>query len=334
MRALVITAFLLAGADAAAPCASPRAVLVSGANKGQGYALCERVLAEQPDAHVFLGARDAARGEAAARALGVRAPGRVEFVPLDVTSDASVASAVEHVASRLAPGMHLHGIVSNAGILWGHALAQQLDVNARGARRFVDAFLPLVRPDGGRVVVVSSGMGPLILGYADADRRAALLHSARLRWAEIDAMAHECAAAHERGGSAELERIGFGGGPFAEAAPDFHHYGLAKMFADAHMASLAHSHPSVCINSCDPGLVWTDLAQSVPRYAGKSREEAGAATPEQGVEAAMRLLFGADGAAGSFAGSGRFYAMSKDRSSLLSSSIDRRPAEPPAPADK
>lgn len=317
---------LAALAASAPPCASPAAVVVTGGNKGQGYALCERVLVERPDAHVFLGARDEARGEAAAAALAARAPGRVEFLPLDVTSSASVDAAAVRVASRLAPGARLHGLVSNAGVLWGEPLERLLAVNTVGARRFVEAFVPLLRPDGGRVVVVSSGLGPLLLGYASAARRAALLDSAALRWADVEGVMAECLAA-QAGGPAEFERIGFGGGPFAEAAVDFHMYGLSKAFADAYMAALAAREPGLRVNSCDPGLVWTELAQAVPRFAGKSREEAGAATPAEGVEAAMRLLFGGDGAAGSFAGSGGFYAMGKGRKRLLRSAIDRRPAE-------
>lgn len=319
--------------SALTPCTSSRAVVVTGANKGQGYALCKRVLAEQPDSHVFLCARDEARGSAAAEALSVQAPGRVEFVPLDVADSASMSTAAAYVASRLAPGTRLHGLVSNAGILWGHSLSDMLAVNAEGAHRFIEAFLPLLEPEGGRVVVVSSGMGPLILGYADEQRRAVLLDSARLTWETVRSMMDECLAIQRRGGTAaDFEAVGFSGGPFAETAVDFHMYGLSKMFADAYMAALAHAHPSLKINSCDPGLVWTELAQVIPRFAGKSRDEAGAATPEQGVEAAMRLLFGADGAPGSFTGSGHFYAMSKDRSALLKSTIDKRPSEQAAAA--
>jgi len=35
----------------------------------------------------------------------------------------------------------------------------------------------------------------------------------------------------------------------------------------------------VVINSCDPGLVYTDLILKMPKYAGKVREETGAQTP-------------------------------------------------------
>ncbi|KAJ1624375.1 hypothetical protein T492DRAFT_1047638 [Pavlovales sp. CCMP2436] len=323
MLLLALAAGCAAACAAATLVTSPRAVLITGANKGQGFALAERCLAEQPDAYIFLCARDRARGADAAARL--HDPGRVEVVEMDVVLEESVRAAALQVASRLAPGNTLHGIVSNAGILWENPLASLVETNTFGMARVLDGFLPLLKPDGGRVVIVSSGMGPLILGYADEARRAALL-SSTLTWAQVKAMADECLAVETAGGGwREMEKLGFDGGPFRETARDFHYYGLSKMFADAYMRVVAAKHPRLFVNSLDPGLVFTDLIAEIPRFAGKSREEAGAATPNEGVEPAMRLLFGESGAPGSFEGSGRFYAMSKDRSQLLSSTIDKRP---------
>ncbi len=59
-------------------------VLVTGANKGIGLALVRRLLAERADVRVLLGARDAARGEAARAALAAEDPAwaaRVEVLP-------------------------------------------------------------------------------------------------------------------------------------------------------------------------------------------------------------------------------------------------------------
>jgi hypothetical protein len=99
-------------------------------------------------------------------------------------------------------------------------------------------------------------------------------------------------------------------------------YGLAKMFADSYMVSLGKKHPNLMINSCDPGLVYTELILKMPKYEGKSLQESGAQTPAQGVEAAMRLLFDKD-----VQGSGHFYAMNKAKDRLLKSTIDVKPAE-------
>ena len=80
-------------------------VLVTGANKGIGLAVVERILREQGDAEVLLGARDAARGEAARQALlakdGAWAP-RLAVLRLDVTDAASVADAAAEARARFA----------------------------------------------------------------------------------------------------------------------------------------------------------------------------------------------------------------------------------------
>jgi hypothetical protein len=94
------------------------------------------------------------------------------------------------------------------------------------------------------------------------------------------------------------------------------------MFTDAYMASLGKKHPNLLINSCDPGLVYTELILKMPKYEGKSLQESGAQTPAQGVEAAMRLLFDPD-----VQGSGHFYAMNKAKDRLLKSTINVRPTE-------
>src|SRR4051812_29291764 len=76
--------------------------LITGANKGLGYENARRLLEAGHD--VWVGARDEARGSAAASELGAR------FVALDVTDDASVAAAADAVGS-------LDVLVNNAGIV-------------------------------------------------------------------------------------------------------------------------------------------------------------------------------------------------------------------------
>ncbi|MER6941436.1 SDR family NAD(P)-dependent oxidoreductase, partial [Nocardioides sp. NPDC000441] len=59
--------------------------LITGANKGLGRETARRLLAAGHT--VYIGARDEARGRAAAADLGAR------FVHIDVTDDASVTAA-------------------------------------------------------------------------------------------------------------------------------------------------------------------------------------------------------------------------------------------------
>jgi NAD(P)-dependent dehydrogenase (short-subunit alcohol dehydrogenase family) len=132
--------------------------LITGANKGLGYETARR-LAERGHT-VYVGARSAERGDAAAAALGVR------FVPIDVTDDASVETAMRVIEER---DGHLDVLVNNAGIwdgrigvdgLTGATALKEFDTNAVGVVRVTQAALPLLRRSQNPVVVnVSSGLG-------------------------------------------------------------------------------------------------------------------------------------------------------------------------------
>mmetsp|Transcript_12427 Transcript_12427/g.20606 ORF Transcript_12427/g.20606 Transcript_12427/m.20606 type:complete len:318 (+) Transcript_12427:88-1041(+) len=295
--------------------ANNRAFLVTGGNKGQGYALCERILQEHDDTHVFLCSRDPKSGEEACKRLGF--PDRVDVIPLDVTEEASIQAAVKQVRERLGENGNskLEGFVSNAGILWGYSLEELLDVCTVGVVNVVDAFLPLMNPDGGKVIIVSSGLSPLM--HTFSTHQDILMNGS---WDENIALMEKVRSLSGKGPET-FEESGFSGGPFAESAPDFHMYGLAKMFADSYMINLARAHPKLIINSCDPGLVYTDLIDRMPKYAGKPIEETGAKSPREGVEVHMRLLFGESDEVRT---SGSFFAINKD-GDLKSGPIDKRP---------
>jgi NAD(P)-dependent dehydrogenase (short-subunit alcohol dehydrogenase family) len=139
--------------------------LITGANKGLGFETARQLTADGWT--VFLGGRDPERGRTAAEKL-VAEGGDARFVPLDVTDDASVAAAVDAVASRTD---HLDVLVNNAGIIGSHASPLEtgpadflacFGVNLLGPVRVTRAFLPLLRGAAvPRIVMVSSGMGSL-----------------------------------------------------------------------------------------------------------------------------------------------------------------------------
>ena len=128
--------------------------LITGADKGLGHETARQLLAAGHD--VWMGSRDAARGEEAARRLGGRC------VQLDVTDDDSVAAAVKTVGE-------LDVLVNNAGIAGGptpvaEATADDLrrlyETNVFGVVRVTHAFLPVLEKSRGPVIVnVSSGLG-------------------------------------------------------------------------------------------------------------------------------------------------------------------------------
>ncbi len=282
---------------------------------------------------VYLCSRDVQRGREAKESLLTDLqssdidPDRIDVLQLDVTSDTSVQDAMNTVRLNLGPDDTLAGVVSNAGILWGYPLPELMEVCAVGVKRVLDAFVPLCGEDG-RVVVVTSGLGPLMHSYSSAEHQAALT-SEDCTWDDtIAPLIQQCITAYEstEGGTLEerikaFESISFPGGPFADSAPDFHMYGLSKMFGDAYMLHVAKQNPKLRVTSVDPGLVYTDLILKMPKYAGKEIGDTTAQTPEEGVEATMRLLF--DDEAGKGDGSGKLYAM-KD-GELVFSDIDRMP---------
>lgn len=148
-----------------------KTALVTGANKGIGYAVARQLGAQ--GFRVALGARDdARRTEAVAR---LRSEGNEVFgVALDVTSDDSVAAAAVTVAREAG---RLDVLINNAGIggrtddgpqdpttMDLDVLQQVLDTNVFGVIRTTNAVLPLLRQsDSPRIVNVSSNMGSLAL---------------------------------------------------------------------------------------------------------------------------------------------------------------------------
>jgi NAD(P)-dependent dehydrogenase (short-subunit alcohol dehydrogenase family) len=136
-------------------------VLITGGNKGLGLEAARR-LGEQGWT-IFLGSRDEGRGRAAADQL-IAGGAKVIMVPLDVTSDDSVAGAVQLVRQHTD---RLDVLINNAGAP-GHGVAPAdatvdeihpvYDTNVYGPIRVTHAFLPLLRAaDNPRVVMVSSG---------------------------------------------------------------------------------------------------------------------------------------------------------------------------------
>src|SRR5437868_15356095 len=87
-----------------------RIALVTGANKGIGLEIT-RQLARQ-GFHVFLGARNAQAGRAAAEQL--HDEGEISFLQIDISKPESVRRAAEELSQTVE---HLDSLVNNAGII-------------------------------------------------------------------------------------------------------------------------------------------------------------------------------------------------------------------------
>ncbi len=130
-----------------------KTALVTGGNRGLGLEVSRQLVREGFD--VILTARDAAQGKAAAEPIGA------EFRALDVTDAASIAA----LASALAgDGSTIDVLVNNAAVALdgfnAEVAEKTIAANFYGPLRVTDALLPLI-PDGGTIVMVSSGVGEL-----------------------------------------------------------------------------------------------------------------------------------------------------------------------------
>jgi NAD(P)-dependent dehydrogenase (short-subunit alcohol dehydrogenase family) len=139
--------------------------LVTGANKGIGLEVARQLAAS--GATALVGARDRARGEAAARAL-VADRLDARFLRIDVTEQSSVDEAASRIERDFGK---LDILVNNAGIGIDNAPPSQLEMdvlrrtyetNFFGVFAVTKAMLPLLRKsDAARIVNVSSGLGSL-----------------------------------------------------------------------------------------------------------------------------------------------------------------------------
>jgi len=137
---------------------------ITGANKGLGYETARRLV--ELGQTVIIGARDAARGQAAADRLGAR------FVSVDVTDNESVKRAAADIEAHEG---RIDTLINNAGIIGAHVAASELtgddallvfDTNVISVVRVTNAFLPLLkRSDAPAVINVSSGMGSFALTH-------------------------------------------------------------------------------------------------------------------------------------------------------------------------
>ena len=146
-----------------------KTVLITGANRSIGFEAARQLL--QHGYYVYLGSRDAQKGQQAADQLKAEGFSRVEPLHLDVTDSASIAAARATLGQKTDV---LDVLINNAGISGGMqqpalstpitTIKEVYETNVFGVIEVTQAFIDLLRqsPEP-RIVNVTSGLGSLTL---------------------------------------------------------------------------------------------------------------------------------------------------------------------------
>lgn len=135
-----------------------KVVIVTGGNSGIGYFAIEAFLKE--GANVVMASRSKAKAEEAIQTLNsLKLPGKVEFIPLDLMTLASVKNFVSQFKKQY---QRLDLLVNNAGIMFGEyqvtadGFESQMATNHFGHFALTGQLLPMLIASQGRIVNVSS----------------------------------------------------------------------------------------------------------------------------------------------------------------------------------
>eukprot|EP00558_Chaetoceros_sp_UNC1202_P002261 CAMPEP_0197261146 /NCGR_PEP_ID=MMETSP1429-20130617/84396_1 /TAXON_ID=49237 /ORGANISM="Chaetoceros sp., Strain UNC1202" /LENGTH=274 /DNA_ID=CAMNT_0042725403 /DNA_START=18 /DNA_END=842 /DNA_ORIENTATION=+ len=252
-------------------------VLVTGGNQGIGFALCKQ-LAIEHNCHVHLTARTPEKGLAAVAKINASLPpsctGSVDFIPLDTTSDASVAAAFEQTRAKCGDEK-LYGIVNNAGIgLNTGQTGDILNTNLYGPKRVCEQFLPLLDEEKGRIVNLGSGSGPMYVSGRSNEDKQMLCGADTTTWEQIEQHAKD-----NLNGDNDI-------------------YGLSKALVACYTGLFARDHTNILASCVTPGFIDTQMTAGW----GASK------SPEQGTMALRHCLFG------DLEGSGYYYGSDGVRS--------------------
>eukprot|EP00470_Lotharella_oceanica_P014053 CAMPEP_0170184988 /NCGR_PEP_ID=MMETSP0040_2-20121228/35279_1 /TAXON_ID=641309 /ORGANISM="Lotharella oceanica, Strain CCMP622" /LENGTH=287 /DNA_ID=CAMNT_0010431239 /DNA_START=15 /DNA_END=879 /DNA_ORIENTATION=- len=268
----------------------PRYIVVTGANKGIGFAIVRKILGDHDDTYVFLGSRNMDRGnKALAELTAVKKTwgSRVTVVQLDVVDQKSVDAAVQVVKAKLGSSP-LYGVVNNAGFCASFdapksavEVERHINVNTYGPKRVTDAFLPLLEKKQGRVVMVSSAAGPMFVRDCSTEVQAKLT-SPNITWSEVKGFVDDSVAMATKGEEAY----------HAKGLPRKSPYYLSKALLNCLTMIYAKTYPNLVVSAVTPGFIETDLTRSaLLSKGGKTAKEMGMKTTAEGAHAPCKCLF-------------------------------------------
>jgi len=238
-------------------------ILVTGGNAGIGYALCRQLVAEH-NCHVYMGARNAQRGQTAVKDIQTKHPDKatiIELLVMDVSNDESVNNIAQSLKDK---NVSFYAIVNNAGIGFKTGTGNDDDLlatNFYGPKRVTDAFMEMLDDTNGRIVNVSSGAASMWLRQKESSVKK-IFTNPETSWDDL---------------VAEVETQKNSGSTSGMGA-----YGLSKAALNLLTIQQSVMYPNIKCSSLCPGFIITKMTAG---WGAKL-------TPEQATTSYMKCLFG------------------------------------------
>ncbi|KAK5118435.1 hypothetical protein LTR62_002949 [Meristemomyces frigidus] len=253
-------------------------VIVTGANRGIGHAICTLIL-QRPD----LGPLRLYAASRAGQKLNLiptkPQEQQILYPKLDIADSGSIAAFADEVQRQgKEDGGVVDVLINNAGVNldneYGFENARRtLEVNYRGTLEMCQTFLPLLSPTG-RIVNLSSVASSLKPYSSQIQAR---FRNPRNSLGDLDRLATEYLSTVQNG---EEEKAGFG--------PPGRSYSVSKGLVNGFTALLARqAGEGQSINCCCPGWIATDMGRLVG-----SKTVQPPKTAEEGARIPVRLAFG------------------------------------------
>jgi len=260
--------------------------VVTGANKGIGYAIVRQLALQYPKSPlnngpflIYLTARDKSRGEQAvsniqgdadlkhAKALSAHGGATdIKFHQLDISDSSSISNLASFLKKEHPDGIDF--VINNAGIAMQgfdlNVVKNTLACNYYGTLEATRAWIPILKPDG-RIVNVASISGSLSKYSPEIRQRFLNAQSV----SDVTKLMEEFTAAVEKG---THEKDGWPSAAYAVSKAG--EIGMTKAIA----RELQEKGSKLIVNSCHPGYVVTDMTRG-----------GGTKTPDQGAQTPVHL---------------------------------------------
>lgn len=249
--------------------ATPRSIVVTGANKGIGYEAVKQLAERLPNTTIYLTARSQSNGKDALDKMKEASTAdfsNVRIVLLEVLDPSSIREAVATVQKECGT---LDVLLHNSGILQvpgDKGSKGVFDVNVRGAKACIEAFAKILTKDTGKVIVVSSEVGTWATNAMEPALQSKVLDGNKTEWPQVEQWMDDWLR-HEQGEQGVRE-------PWKPVDHLVNSgYSISKAFLNAYLRnySLQSQNPPVAV-VC-PGYCATELnGFSGPRPASQGGE--------------------------------------------------------------